>query len=102
MRAFVVKVAAVLVIAGCDATSPEDPKVETPIESPAPAVARETQDRLDCDNVPRSRVTGDPVVPAGATEARLCDGLVDNGGFNLEWLFDTLTQEHVDRLDALT
>lgn len=56
--------------------------------------------RLDCAAPLKSKVDGDPVVPAGAVAARLCGGLVDNAGFNLAWPADTLRGPDVAQLVA--
>jgi hypothetical protein len=92
----------VAIVAGAFALRPEgetEQPVATPTASPTrPPVEPPVSERLDCRRPPLDDVVGDPVVPTGAVAARLCGGLVDNGGFNLVWPADRLEDVYVDRL----
>jgi hypothetical protein len=80
--------------AGLPVAPPTASQTSTSVKPPS------AQTALDCDRPPAAPVAGDPVVPDGAVAARMCGGLIDNGGFNAEWPSDTLTGEYVDQLVA--
>ena len=54
----------------------------------------------DCQGPPAASVVeGAPAVPTGAAAARLCGGLIDNGGLNYYWPSDVLRGAAVGRLE---
>jgi len=91
----------VMTLSAC--TSSAIPSTETSPDLPAAAsnlsVAKEGAPvGLHCRRTPKGTVQGSPVVPPGAVAARLCGGLVDNGGFNVAWPGDTLRGPAVTHL----
>ena len=88
-------------------TGPDPAPDASPAERPPASEASNGSPRqhLGCERPSRVRVEGVPVVPEGAVAARLCGGLVDNGGFNMTWPADTLhgrsVTELVDTLNRL-
>ena len=92
----------VAVVAGALALDPRgstSPSIAGPTSGETqPSVEPSPSENLDCSRPPDAPADGSPVVPTGAVSARLCGGLVDNGGFNMVWPADTLRGELVDRL----
>jgi hypothetical protein len=70
------------------------------VEPTHPMVTPTGLDVLDCNHTRPSQTTGSPVVPAGAIAARLCGGLIDNGGYDSLWPNDILRGRYVERLIA--
>lgn len=91
-------VLAALAMTAC--TAQGERSLERPAASGHVAGTSVSHARLDCAAPLKTKVVGEPVVPAGAVAARLCGGLVDNAGFNLAWPADTLRGPEVAQLVA--
>ena len=101
MHSLAVTLTVVVTLSACANTSAPttEPSPELPTAASEPSVAEEESPVvLDCEGTPRRTVEGSPVVPPGAVAARLCGGLVDNGGLNMAWPADTLRGPTVTRL----
>lgn len=101
MRWLATTLTVVVTLSACTNTAAPstEPSPELPTAASERSVAEEESPVvLDCKRTPKRTVEGSPVVPPSAVAARLCGGLVDNGGFNLAWPGDTLRGPTVTRL----
>lgn len=101
MRWLAVTLTVVVALSACTNTAAPstEPSPDLPTAASESSVAEEESPVvLDCKRTPKRTVEGSPVVPPGAVAARLCGGLVDNGGFNMAWPGDTLRGPTVTRL----
>lgn len=77
----------------------EKPPAPPTTSGPSPATSDDPGLVPDCRPPARAEVEGSPAVPSGAVAARLCGGLIDNGGFNTYWPADVLEGTTVNRLE---
>jgi hypothetical protein len=101
MRWLAVTLTVVVTLSACTNTATPSTETSPDLTTAAsnPSGAKEAPPVwLDCRRTPKGTVEGSPVVPTGAVAARLCGGLVDNGGFNMAWPGDTLRGPAVTRL----
>lgn len=81
----------------------QGPSSDSPGSTNTPSATPPSTDWLDCarpPEPPKTPIDGSPAVPTGAIAARLCGGLIDNGGFNQLWPADTLRDDYVQPLVA--
>lgn len=98
-RSMAVAVLAAMVMTACT-TQGGGHSAEQTGASLRPTAGSVSPARLDCKKPVKTQVQGEPAVPTGAVAARMCGGLVDNGGFNLAWPADTLHGPDVAQLVA--
>lgn len=81
----------------------QGPSSNSPGSTDTPSATPPSTVGLDCARLPeppKTPIDGSPTVPTGAIAARLCGGLIDNGGFNQLWPADTLRHDYVQPLVA--